>query len=119
MLPGMGQSSCTEVMLMMRPPPPCLIICLAASCVPKKALFRLTRKHLLVLLFGRVEHGGAGLDAGVVHHDVQPAERFHGGGDEPFQVRDLAHVRLHANGLIAERRLPAFRVPRSHPGWET
>ena len=38
----MGQSSCTEVMLMIRPPPPCLIICLAASWVPKKALFRLT-----------------------------------------------------------------------------
>ncbi len=40
-LPGMGQSSCTDVMLMMRPPPPWAIICLAASCVPKKALFRL------------------------------------------------------------------------------
>ena len=42
MLPGIGQSSWTDVMLMMRPPPPCLIICLAASCVPKNALFRLT-----------------------------------------------------------------------------
>ena len=26
---------------MIRPPPPCLIICLAASCVPKNALLRL------------------------------------------------------------------------------
>ena len=42
MLPGIGQSSCTDVMLMMRPPPPCLIICLAAICVPKNALLRLT-----------------------------------------------------------------------------
>ena len=40
-LPGMGQSSCTDVMLMMAPPPPWAIICLAAICVPKKALFRL------------------------------------------------------------------------------
>ena len=40
-LPGIGQSSWTEVMLMIRPPPPWAIICLAASCVPKKALLRL------------------------------------------------------------------------------
>ena len=40
-LPGMGQSSCTEVMLMIRPPSPWAIICLAASWVPKKALLRL------------------------------------------------------------------------------
>ena len=37
----MGQSSWTDVMLMMRPPPPWAIICLAASWVPKNALFRL------------------------------------------------------------------------------
>ena len=37
----MGQSSWTEVMLMMRPPPPWAIICLAANCVPKNALFKL------------------------------------------------------------------------------
>ena len=30
-LPGIGQSSWTEVTLMMRPPLPCLIICCAAS----------------------------------------------------------------------------------------
>ena len=42
MLPGMGQSSWTEVMLMIRPPPPWAIICLAATCVPKKALLRFT-----------------------------------------------------------------------------
>ncbi len=41
MLPGIGQSSCTEVMLMIRPPSPWAIICLAASWVPKKALLRL------------------------------------------------------------------------------
>ena len=39
--PGMGQSSWTELTLMIRPPPPWAIICLAASCVPKKALLRL------------------------------------------------------------------------------
>ncbi len=41
MLPGIGQSSWTDVMLMMRPPPPWAIICFAASCVPKNALFKL------------------------------------------------------------------------------
>ena len=41
MLLGIGQSSCTEVMLMMRPPPPWAIICFAANWVPKKALLRL------------------------------------------------------------------------------
>ena len=41
MLPGIGQSSCTDVMLMIRPPPPWAIICFAASWVPKNALFRL------------------------------------------------------------------------------
>ena len=40
-LPGIGQSSCTDVMLMIRPPSPWAIICLAASWVPKKALLRL------------------------------------------------------------------------------
>ena len=40
-LPGIGQSSCTEVMLMIRPPAPCAIICFAAIWVPKKALLRL------------------------------------------------------------------------------
>ena len=41
MLPGIGQSSWTDVMLMIRPPPPWAIICLAAIWVPKKALLRL------------------------------------------------------------------------------
>ena len=40
-LPGIGQSSWTEVMLMIEPPPPWAIICFAASCVPKNALFKL------------------------------------------------------------------------------
>ena len=31
---------------MIRPPPPCLIICLAATCVPKNALLRLTDSTL-------------------------------------------------------------------------
>src|SRR5664279_167710 len=42
----MGQSSCTEVMLMIRPPPPWAIICRAASWVPKNALFRLMSSTL-------------------------------------------------------------------------
>ena len=74
-MPGIGQSSWIDVMLMIRPPPPCLIICLAAIWVPKNALLRLIAEHLLVLALGGVEHGGAGLHAGVVDHDVEAAER--------------------------------------------
>ena len=101
-LPGIGQSSWTEVMLMIRPPSPWAIICLAAIWVPKKALLRLIVEHLVVLLLGGVEHRGAGLDAGVVDHDVEPAERLDGGVDEPLQVGDLADVGLDADGLVAE-----------------
>ena len=103
MLPGIGQSSCTDVMLMIRPPPPWAIICFAASCVPKNALFRLIVEHLLVLRLGRVEHRRARLDAGVVHHDVEPAERLHRGVDQRLQVVDLADVGLHADRPVAER----------------
>ena len=97
---------------MMRPPPPCLIICLAAICVPKKALLRLIVEHLVVLRLGGVEHRGARLDAGVVHHDVEAAELRHGGVDQLLQVGDLADVGLDADRLVAQRR-SAARAPRS------
>ena len=109
-LPGIGQSSWTEVMLMMRPPSPWAIICLAAIWVPKKALLRLMSRTLLVLLLGRVEHRGAGLDAGVVDHDVEPAERLDGRVDEPLQVGDLADVGLDADGLVAEGVAPSLEL---------
>ena len=41
MLPGIGQSSCTEEMLRIRPPPPWLMNCFAAAWLPKNALFML------------------------------------------------------------------------------
>ena len=99
----MGQSSCTEVMLMIRPPSPWAIICWAASWVPKKALFRLMSKTWLVLLLGGVEDRRAGLDAGVVDHDVQPPERGHRRATRRWQVGHLAHVGLDADDLVAER----------------
>ena len=73
-LPGIGQSSWTEVMLMMRPPPPWAIICLAASWVPKNALLRLIARTFSNCVLGRLEDRGPGLDPGVVHHHVEPAE---------------------------------------------
>ena len=60
-------------------------------------------EHLLVLRLGGVEHRGARLDAGVVHHDVEPAERLHRRVDECLQVGHLADVGVDADRLVAER----------------
>src|SRR4029079_19433275 len=59
--------------------------------------------HLRKLVFGGVEDGCAGLDAGVVDHDVHPPELFDCGIDEVPQVFDLAHVGLDTDGAITER----------------
>src|SRR5271170_7867429 len=103
-LPGIGQSSCTEAMLMMRPPPPCLIICLAAIWTPKKALLRLivsTRSYCASVV-SRIEVRVFG--PRVVHHDFETAEFRHGGVDEPLQVVGAAGVGIDADRLIAEGR---------------
>ena len=55
-----------------------------------------------VLRLGGVEDRGPGLDAGVVDHDVEPAQLFDRPVDEHLQVGDLAHVGLHPDGLVAE-----------------
>ena len=111
-LPGIGQSSCTDVMLMMRPPVPWAIMRFAASWVPKNALFKIDVEHLLVLRLGRVEHRRARLDPGVVHHDVEAAELLHRGVDEALQVLDLAHVGVDADGLAAQRDDLLFELLR-------
>ena len=97
----MGQSSCTDVMLMMRPPPPWAIICLAASWVPKNALFRLMARTFSYWssVVSRTEVRVS--IAGVVDHDVQPAEARDRRVDHPLQVLDLRDVRLHG-----DRHLP-------------
>jgi hypothetical protein len=60
-------------------------------------------KHGVVLLLGGVEQRGTGLDAGIVHHDVQAAERLHGGVDEALKVGDLADIGVDPDGSIPER----------------
>jgi len=40
--------------------------------------------HPVVLVLSGVEDRGAGLHAGVIHHDVHSAERAHGLVDKPF-----------------------------------
>ena len=117
-LPGIGQSSCTEVMLMMRPPPPCLIICLAASCVPKNALFRLIASTLSycssVVSSTEVR---VSMPALFTMMSSRP-NASHGGVDQPLQVGDLADVRVHADGLIAERAT-CFSSSSVASGWDT
>ena len=77
---------------MITPPLPCAIICLAAIWVPKKALLRLIVEHPVVLLLGGVQHRGAGLDAGVVDHDVDAAEPGHRRVDQGLEVGHLADI---------------------------
>ena len=84
---------------------------------PEKGALQIDIQHLLVLLFGGLEHGGTRFNSGVVHHDVQPPKRFHGGGYKPLQVRDFADIRFHPNGFIAKQRhLPFDRVGRLRMG---
>ena len=76
----------------------------------EEGALQVDRHHLLVLRLGGVEDRRAGLDAGVVDHHVEPAERLDRLVDEPLQVLDLADVGLHADGLVAELRDLAFEV---------
>ena len=87
---------------MIRPPSPWAIIWLAASWVPKKALFRLMSITLSNCSLGRVQDRGPGLDAGVVDEDVQAAEVGDRRLDQAAQVLDLAHVGLDADDLVTE-----------------
>ena len=88
---------------MIRPPPPCAIICLAAICVPKNALLRLIARTLSYCSSVVFEDGRAGLDAGIVDHDVDAAEFRHRGIDQRLQLGDAADVGLDADGRIAQR----------------
>ncbi len=53
---------------------------------------------------GRVEHGGARFDAGVVDHDVEPAECADRRIDHFLEFGELAHVSFDAGALTAEFR---------------
>ena len=60
-------------------------------------------QHELVLVLGRVEDRRTRLDARVVDHHVEPAERLDRLVDHLLQVRDLADVGVDADRLVAER----------------
>ena len=70
---------------------------------PEEGALEVDLHHLLVLRLGGVEDRRARLDAGVVDHDVEPAEGVDGGLDEPFEVLHLADVGLDADRLVAQR----------------
>ncbi len=82
-LPGIGQSSCTEVMLTMRAAAALGDHLLRRELGAEERALQVDRQHLLVLRLGRVEHRRARLDAGVVDHDVEAAERLDRRVDEP------------------------------------
>ena len=69
---------------------------------PEERAFEIDVEHALVLLLGGVEHGGAGLHTGVVHHDVDASEVGNGCVDEFLEIGRLAHIRLHMDGLVTE-----------------
>ena len=104
MLPGIGQSSCTDVMLMIRPPSPWAIICLAASWVPKKALLRLISSTFsyCASVVSRIDVR-VSTPALLTMMSSRP-NGVDGGFDEPFEVGHLAHVGLDADRLVTERR---------------
>jgi hypothetical protein len=62
------------------------------------------REHFFVLFLGGIKHRSACLDAGVINHDVQAPKPLHRRVDEGSQFGDLAHIRLHTDDLIAQRR---------------
>ena len=94
MLPGIGQSSCTAAAL--------LDHLAGRDLRAEERALEIDVHHLVVLGLGRVEHGRARLDAGIVHHDIDPAEPAHRRVDELLQIGGLAHIGVDADGLIAE-----------------
>ena len=114
-LPGMGQSSWTEVMLMMRPPPPWAIICLAAIWVPKKALFRLM-SITLSYCASVVSSTEVRVSTPALLTMMSSRPNVDDGRvDQALQVGDLADVGLDADGLVAEAGDLLSRAPRSPP----
>lgn len=87
-------------MLRTIPPVPWAMNCLAANWVPKNAL-EIDVHDPLILVFGRVQDRGAGLDTGVVHQHVQLAEAVDRGLDHLVQVGGLADVGQHADRAAA------------------
>jgi hypothetical protein len=97
----MDQSSWIEVMLIMGPPPPRFSICLAASWVPKKALFRLMF-NTLSYCASMVSGIDVRVSTRVVHHDIDTSEFRNRCVDQLLQVGDLADVSVRTKGAIAQ-----------------
>ena len=70
----------------------------------EKRALEVYRHDPVVLRLRRVEHGGARFDAGVVDHDVEPAECFDCRIDHFLQFGNLAHVGLDSAALTSEFR---------------
>src|SRR5262249_30713125 len=68
----------------------------------EKCALEVYRHDPVVLRLGRVQHGGTRFDAGVVDHDVEPAELVDCRGDELLEIGELAHVGLDADRTAAE-----------------
>src|SRR5262245_911941 len=96
---------------MMRLPP--LDHLLGCELRAEERALEVDRRHLVVLRLARVEYRGAGFDAGVVHHYVEPTEPLHRRIDEFLEVGRLAHVSRDSNGLVTELAdLPLERLGR-------
>ena len=88
---------------MIRPPPPCVDHLLRGDLRAEKRALEVDRQHLVVLVLRGIQHRGAGLDAGIVHHDVEAAEFRYRGLHQPLDFLDAADVGLHADGDAAQR----------------
>ena len=115
-LPGIGQSSWTDVMLMMRPPSPCLIICFAAIWVPKNALLR--------LISSTFSYCSSVVSSTEVRVSTPALFTMMSTRPNSFTVvstsrcrsATLLDVGVDADGAVTELRRSAARAPRWRPG---
>src|SRR5437762_8706225 len=82
----------------------------------EKGALEIDRHYPVVLLFGGLEDRGARLHAGIIYHDIDPAEPTHRLVDEHLHVGESAHIGFDPNRLITElgylplQRLCRFRM---------
>src|SRR5215472_7927399 len=86
-----------EAVLMILPPPPCAIICFAASCMPIST--PRDAHDPRPIPFGRFQELAGLADAGIVEHDVEPAEGAHRRLDHGLHARTVNHIHLQCDRL--------------------
>ena len=79
----------------------------------EEGAFQVNVEYLFVLLFGGVQHRGAALDSGIVHHDVNTPKPDNCGINQQLPFGELADVSLDADCLVSQRNNLLFELLRS------